>query len=176
MLSEKEKDLETIIKTFAEFLNEELDLRKGGIARKSFIKKIAHLLRSQVEDRKFRLFARTLFEVSEKIELAPLERYIKSVYFSGDYEKFRKTTPSEVVRMMRFYFKRKDGTPGIPIEYVPAILKRARVIKQSIMNTIKHRAKKSTIIPKSAIFEQLKEEFLNEKKTVRVRKKRKSKK
>lgn len=176
MLSEKEKDLETLIKAFAEFLNKELDLRKKGIARKSFLRKIAHLLKFQIEDRKFRLFARTLFEVSEKIELAPIERYIKSVYFSGDYEKFKRTTPIEVIRMLRFYFKRKDGTPSIPIEYVPVILKRTRVIKQSITNTIKYRAKKSTIIPESVIFEQLKEEFLNKKKIVRVRRKKKSKK
>lgn len=167
------KDLENSIDNFSELLRKEL-LGKGSRARKSIVSKVAKYLQSKMPRNDYKLLADVLFRISKGRENFYFESYIRSVYFSGDYEKFKKLRPVDVVKLVRYYFKEKDGTPKIPVEYAPMLLKLARNIKKSIKNTIKYRGGE-TFIPDEAIFEELKKEHENKKKYFSYRKKKQKK-
>jgi len=168
---ELSETLKRELESFSEALKKEISAKRAR-ARKVVMLKIARRLETHLGEKVYALFAETLFEVAKGLEHAYFERYVKSLYFSGDYRKFRQLQPAEVVRMMRYYFRKKDGTSKIPIEYAPLLLKLARNVKNSIQKTIKYRGKGS-FIPEEAIFEELKKEYLEEKKCFSVKRRKK---
>jgi len=167
-------DLKKELDSFSKILRKEVSGRKGP-AKKGVMIKVAKWLRDKMERKTYHLLSEALFEVAKGQENVYLERYVRSLYFSGDYERFKRLHPVDIVKMVRYYFKKKDGTPKIPVEYAPLLLKLARNVKASIRNTIKYRGKGS-FIPEEAIFEELKKEYLEEKKYFYLKKKKKKKK
>ncbi|MGC9100048.1 MAG: hypothetical protein ACP5HC_02120 [Caldisericum sp.] len=144
--------------------------------KRYFLIKLAQYAISKVGRKKFNLIATVFFETAKRLKFPYLEAYIESVYFGvSDYKEFMKLEPSAVVRMMRFYFKKVDGTPKIPITYGPLLLKLARRIKVRIKNAIAYRAKKNPVVPLEVIFEELRQEHLEKKKYFSFKKKRRKK-
>ncbi len=144
--------------------------------KRYFLIKLAQYAISKVGRKKFNLIATAFFETAKRLKFPYLEAYIESVYFGvSDYKEFMKLEPSAVVRMMRFYFKKVDGTPKIPITYGPLLLKIARRVKVRIKNAIAYRAKKNPVVPLEVIFEELRQEHLEKKKYFSFKKKRRKK-
>ncbi|PMP96086.1 MAG: hypothetical protein C0169_04820 [Thermodesulfobacterium geofontis] len=139
--------------------------------------KLAQYAISKIGRKKFDLIATAFYETVKRLKFPYLEAYIESVYFGvSDYKEFLKLEPSAVVRMMRFYFKKTDGTPKIPITYGPLLLKIARRIKVRIKNAIAYRAKKNPVVPLEAIFEELRKEYFEKKKYFSFKKRRRKRK